>query len=39
MAPVINAYKFDPSKNNGEQIAMSAMSTPLVGAAEMRDDV
>jgi len=39
MAPVINAYKFDPSKNNGELIAMSAMSTPLVAAVETGDDV
>ncbi|KAG7529415.1 hypothetical protein FFLO_05687 [Filobasidium floriforme] len=40
-APVINAYKFDPSTNGGERelVAMSAMSTPMVAAVETGDDV
>jgi hypothetical protein len=38
-APVITAYKFDANSNNGELIAMSAMSTPMMMAADARDDV
>jgi hypothetical protein len=40
-APVINAYKFDPSTSGGERelVAMSAMSTPMVAAVETGDDV
>jgi len=38
-APVINAFKFDPATNNGELVAMSAMSTPMMLPADARDDV